>query len=164
MLLPRGLLLLPLLLFYCARPRLLLLHCSCSAAASTTTHSPRLSLRYTPGQEYRPHCDGACDGSPHLHGGRVATMLMYCETADSGGATSFTKANLHVQPERLSAVFFSYKDKLPGEGDAIMDDGLTEHSGCPVREGKKWVITQWMREGVSAEEGWEKFDPLGARL
>jgi len=36
-------------------------------------------IQYNPGQEYRPHCDGSCDGSPHLHGGRVATMLMYCK-------------------------------------------------------------------------------------
>jgi hypothetical protein len=36
-------------------------------------------IQYNPGQEYRPHCDGSCDGSPHLHAGRVATMLMYCK-------------------------------------------------------------------------------------
>ena len=34
-------------------------------------------IQYLHGQEYRPHCDGSCDGSPHLHAGRVATMLMY---------------------------------------------------------------------------------------
>merc|ERR1712232_671691 len=30
-------------------------------------------------QEYKHHCDGACDGSPHQLRGRVATMLIYCE-------------------------------------------------------------------------------------
>ena len=49
-------------------------------------------IQYLHGQEYRPHCDGACDGSPHLHAGRVATMLMYCRVAEAGGSTSFTKA------------------------------------------------------------------------
>lgn len=55
-------------------------------------------IQYLGGQEYRPHCDGSCDGSPHLHAGRVATMLMYCRVADSGGGTSFTKAGVHVKP------------------------------------------------------------------
>ena len=58
-------------------------------------------IQYLHGQEYRPHCDGSCDGSPHLHAGRVATMLMYCRVAEMGGSTSFTKAG------RVLSSFFS---------------------------------------------------------
>ena len=29
-----------------------------------------------------------------------------------------------------------------------MDDGYTEHSGCPVLEGEKWITVVWMRDGV----------------
>lgn len=29
-----------------------------------------------------------------------------------------------------------------------MDRGLTEHSGCPVRKGDKWLLAQWYREGT----------------
>ena len=32
--------------------------------------------------------------------------------------------------------------------DGRMDDGYTEHSGCPVLEGEKWITTVWMRDGV----------------
>jgi hypothetical protein len=45
-----------------------------------------------------------------------------------------------------------------------MDDGYTEHSGCPVLEGEKWITTFWMREGVTAEENWTKYDPSGVRI
>ena len=33
----------------------------------------------------------------------------------------------------------------------MMDPGFTEHSGCPVLDGEKWIATVWMREGVSLE-------------
>jgi hypothetical protein len=42
------------------------------------------------------------------------------------------------------ATFFSYKGP-----DGHMDEGYTEHSGCPVIKGEKWITTVWMREGVS---------------
>ena len=57
------------------------------------------------------------------------------------------------------AVFFSYLDAASGR----MDVGHTLHSGCPVVEGDKWVLTLWFRKGVSAAEPWERFDPTGAR-
>ena len=45
-----------------------------------------------------------------------------------------------------------------------MDDGLTEHSACPVLEGEKWVTVFWMRIGVSAEKPWTMFDPQGVPI
>lgn len=45
-----------------------------------------------------------------------------------------------------------------------MDEGFTEHSGCPVIEGEKWITTMWMREGVTASEPWTLFDPSGIRI
>jgi prolyl 4-hydroxylase len=116
-------------------------------------------IQYLPGQEYRPHCDGSCDGSPHLHAGRVATMLMYCRVADEWGGTSFTKAGVHVKPKQGQAAFFSYRG-----ANGTMDVELTEHSGCPVKSGVKWVVTQWLRSGVGKGESWSKFDPIGGRL
>ncbi len=43
-----------------------------------------------------------------------------------------------------------------------MDTGYTEHSGCPVLEGEKWITTVWMRDGVSESEPSTKYDPTGA--
>lgn len=38
----------------------------------------------------------------------------------------------------ISAIFFSYIDPKT----LIMDTGFTEHSGCPVFEGEKKIVTQ----------------------
>jgi hypothetical protein len=116
-------------------------------------------IQYNPSDQYTPHCDGGCDGDPYNPGGRVATAVMYCKVADLGGATTFTKADIFVKPEKGTATFFSYKGH-----DGKMDEGYTEHSGCPVIEGEKWITTFWMREGVSAEEPWMSFDPRGVKM
>lgn len=93
---------------------------------------------------YFPHCDGACSGLPHKEGGRIATMVLYCTIPSKGGATNFRKAGIHVEPKKGFGTFFAYV----GPEDLIMDDGFTEHSGCPVVEGEKKIVTQWIRLGV----------------
>ena len=116
-----------------------------------------MAVQYNPGQQYMLHCDGSCDGTPFVSGGRLATMLMYCEAADGGG-TAFPNAGVHVVPKRGQAVYFSFRG-VDGEGE--MENWHTEHSGCPVKSGSKWVITQWLRDGVSKENPHSRFDPSG---
>lgn len=50
-----------------------------------------------------------------------------------------------------SAVFFSYIDVETKE----IDSGFTEHSGCPVYEGDKKIVTQWIRLGVDEDHPWD---------
>ena len=66
---------------------------------------------------------------------------MYCAAADGGG-TAFPNAGVHVVPKRGQAVYFSFRSS---DSEGLMEDWHTEHSGCPVREGSKWVVTQWRR-------------------
>ncbi|CAM9997704.1 unnamed protein product, partial [Laminaria digitata] len=54
------------------------------------------------------------------------------------------------------AVFFSYLGP-----DNRTDKGRTRHSGCPIIKGTKWIATLWMRRGVTAEKGWQYYDPSG---
>jgi hypothetical protein len=108
---------------------------------------------------YTPHCDGDCTGLSHKHGTRMATMVMYCTTPLDGGHTNFPNAGVHVRPQFGSAVFFSYIDPET----RIMDSGFTEHSGCPVYEGEKKIVTQWIRLGVDAENPWNSFNTLGVK-
>jgi len=120
---------------------------------------PFTIIQYNKDDQYTPHCDGSCDFSKHKSTGRVATAVLYCKVADKGGATTFTKSNIFVKPSVGTATFFSYKGS-----DGRMDDGYTEHSGCPVLEGEKWITTAWMREGVTADNNWGMNDPSGVRI
>ncbi len=103
-------------------------------------------LRYRPGAEYRPHhdyFDPAQPGTPRIlqrGGQRVGTLVMYLNTPEAGGATTFPDVGLEVAPVRGNAVFFSYDRPEPGT--------LTLHGGAPVTAGEKWVATKWLREGV----------------
>jgi hypothetical protein len=103
---------------------------------------------------YLPHCDGDCDGRAFKDGGRIATMLMYCDIAKRGGATNFMNAGITVRPKKYSATFFSYINP----GTMMMDDGLTQHSGCPVIEGEKRIVTLWVRLGVDEENPWDSYN------
>ena len=78
--------------------------------------------------------------------------------AADGGGTAFPNAGVHVVPKRGQAVYFSFRSS---DSEGLMEDWHTEHSGCPVRKGKKWVVTQWLRDGVSKENPHSRFDPSG---
>ena len=108
------------------------------------------------GDQYRPHCDGECNGGKYSLGTRLATSLSYCVTADEGGYTVFTKSGLKVVPTAGQMLFFGYlyDGNTPG---VPMDHGHTEHSGCPLRRGSKWIATMWFREGVTEEKNWEYY-------
>jgi 2OG-Fe(II) oxygenase superfamily len=96
----------------------------------------------TPDQ-YTPHCDGDCTNELHKTGSRVATMVMYCDVPEVGGATNFQQANVYVQPVKGAAAFFSYMNA----DTYLHDEGFTTHSGCPVFVGTKRIAVQWMRVG-----------------
>ncbi|CAB9518364.1 Probable prolyl 4-hydroxylase [Seminavis robusta] len=108
---------------------------------------------------YTPHCDGDCTGLKHKHGTRMATMVMYCKIPQHGGHTNFRNAGIHIQPKMGNAIFFAYIDP----DTKVMDTGFTEHSGCPVFEGEKKIVTQWIRYGVDKENPWDSFNTLGIK-
>ena len=91
-------------------------------------------------------------GTKYARGGRVATLIHYCQAADLGGATVFPKTGIKVAPVTDSALLFAYK-----RDDGFMDDGNTLHTGCLVREGRKQIVTMWMREDANEREPWSNF-------
>ncbi len=101
-------------------------------------------LQYRPGAEYRPHYDyfnpdEAASARLLQRGGqRVATLVMYLNNPEKGGATTFPDVQLEVAPRRGNAVFFSYPRAHPSTG--------TLHGGAPVVAGEKWIATKWLRE------------------
>jgi hypothetical protein len=122
---------------------------------------PLMSIQYfgrgyndTTPDRYTPHCDGECNGKPHRAGSRMATMVIYCTVPERGGHTNFQNAGVHVKPSAGNAIFFSYIDPETKK----LDNGLTQHSGCPVYVGEKKIITQWVRHGVDQETDWTDFN------
>lgn len=109
-------------------------------------------LHYKPGYEYRPHCDGGCGYDPVTLGARVASSLLYCNVAEQGGSTIFTKDTTKFTPAKGDFLFFAYKHD---------PDFMSMHAACPVLKGVKSTATQWYREGVSADYTWEHVQDLG---
>ena len=81
-------------------------------------------------------------------------MVVYCTVPELGGSTNFRNAGVHVKPTVGNAVFFSYMDPL----SKLTDNRFTEHSGCPVYEGQKKIVTQWIRMGVDDKNPWDSFN------
>jgi prolyl 4-hydroxylase len=103
-------------------------------------------LHYTIGGEYQPHFDyfpPEQSGSA-LHtargGQRVATLIVYLNDVEGGGATVFPDAGITVTARRGAAVYFRYMNARR------QLDPLTLHGGAPVLSGEKWIMTKWMRE------------------
>lgn len=101
-------------------------------------------LRYQPGAEYKAHHDYFDPAQPGARtilargGQRVGTLVMYLNTPERGGATTFPEAGLEVAPIKGNAVFFSYPQPDPATRSL--------HAGAPVQAGEKWVATKWMRQ------------------
>ena len=101
-------------------------------------------LHYRPGAEYKPHYDyfdPAEPGTPTIlrrGGQRVGTLVIYLNTPEQGGGTTFPDVHMEVAPQRSNAVFFSYERPDPST--------RTLHGGAPVIAGDKWIATKWLRE------------------
>lgn len=100
-------------------------------------------LNYKEQAEYKPHqdfFDPTDPGTPYqlaLAGQRVATLLMYLNTPELGGATAFPDASIEVRAKKGRAVLFSYT--LPSASFRTL------HGGLPVLAGEKWAATKWLR-------------------
>lgn len=105
-------------------------------------------LRYGPGAQYKPHHDYFDPGEPSAEvllrrgGQRVATVVMYLNTPQQGGATVFPDVHLEVAAVKGNALFFSY--------DRPHSMTRTLHGGAAVKAGEKWIATKWLREQAHA--------------
>ena len=103
-------------------------------------------LHYRTGDEYKPHYDyfppdDAGSGAHLAQGGqRVASLVIYLNDVEDGGATVFPQLGLTVGPKKGAAVYFEYCNS---RGQV---DPQTLHGGLPVLRGEKWIATKWMRQ------------------
>ncbi|MFI2231806.1 2OG-Fe(II) oxygenase [Nocardia testacea] len=102
-------------------------------------------VRYRSGGQYVPHFDFFSPSDPgsifHLTGGgqRTATLIVYLNDVEAGGATHFPDAGVSVSPRKGQALYFRYFNNI-GQLDPA-----TLHAGLPVLAGQKWIINKWVR-------------------
>ncbi|MGE4430242.1 MAG: prolyl hydroxylase family protein [Sphingobium sp.] len=102
--------------------------------------------RYRPGQEYRLHCDyfpGTASYWPHMRaqgGQRCWTAMIYLNTVEAGGETSFPHAGLAIPPmEGRLLVWNNMREDGSPNPESL-------HAAQPVEAGTKYVLTHWFRE------------------
>jgi prolyl 4-hydroxylase len=119
-----------------------------------------------------PKC-GKGAGGPSC-GDRIATFIIVLDPAEEGGHTAFPRAgmtqkaiagidvhdagnipwycNTKYADKVLQAsakkgdglLFWDYAPNENDPTDALEVDG-SQHSGCPVVKGEKWIVTRWIR-------------------
>ncbi|MFO1220451.1 MAG: 2OG-Fe(II) oxygenase [Burkholderiaceae bacterium] len=95
-------------------------------------------IRYLPGQKFSPHFDYL---NPNAIGigvkQRLASVLIYLNDVDAGGATSFPDAGISVSPMAGAALYFAYRTPRRAS--------MTYHSGEPPGHGAvKWLAVKWL--------------------
>ena len=130
-------------------------------------------LRYEKDQEYKGHFDYFFDEVSVQNGGnRLATVLMYLESPESGGETVFGNVPKPATQTREAGFSECAMDGLAvkaEKGDAVLFWSLTTagtldkgslHGSCPVISGIKFAATKWYHVGHYAQgrERGEKVD------
>lgn len=101
--------------------------------------------RYTPGQEFKEHCDWFDADAPYWPGEverggqRSWTAMVYLNEVEEGGTTEFVKIGVSVPPQ--PGMLLLWNNALP-DGSP---NQATMHAATPVIRGIKYVITKWFR-------------------
>lgn len=109
-------------------------------------HEPPNVLSYEPGERFSDHFDFVDPALPFGRteienlGQRVATCLTYLSDAYEGGETHFLDLDLRFKGAVGDClVFFNVTpDQSP--------DQKTRHAGLPPTSGRKWLLSQWVRD------------------
>ena len=113
--------------------------CRRLAAASNTEvgqGEPLQVLRYSAGQEYKPHFD-AIDRADNQ---RILTFLVYLNDDFEGGETEFLATGLKVKGRKGDGLLFRNAD------DSGRPDPNAQHAGLPPTKGAKLLASRWIRQ------------------
>jgi prolyl 4-hydroxylase len=103
-------------------------------------------LSYEPGQQYKQHADYFNPEYPafaemlSILGQRAATCLTWLNEDFAGGETDFPRAGFRHKGRTGDAMLFMNvtQDQKP--------DPMSVHAGLPVSQGRKWLLSQWVRD------------------
>lgn len=116
------------------------------SSRATTTASSRSHVVTSSNEDIETHLEDYNELGTTTND-RYATILMYLNDVEAGGATVFPRLNLVVEPiERSAVVWFNHH--VNG-----FSDERTLHTGCPVLLGSKWIATKWPREVANSFNG-----------
>lgn len=109
-------------------------------------HEPPNVISYEPGQQFEEHFDFIEPKSDHfraeldLLGQRVVTCITYLNDGFEGAETAFPLAGLKLRGAPGDCIVFLN----------ILPDGTpdrrTLHAGLPPKRGRKWILSQWLRD------------------
>jgi len=101
--------------------------------------------RYTEGQQFKAHTDWFPAGTAYWEqekarfGQRSITAMAYLNPVEQGGATSFPKLGIAIEPRPGTLLIWNNADENG------VPNPYTLHAGTPVVKGSKYVITKWYR-------------------
>jgi prolyl 4-hydroxylase len=109
-------------------------------------HEAPSVLSYTVGQEFRQHFDFV-ELPTFAHelailGQRVLTCLTYLNDDYDAGETHFPRLGLRLRGKMGDALLFCNVTQTREP------DLLTLHAGLPPTRGRKWLLSQWVRDRV----------------
>lgn len=120
------------------------------ALALPVSHGEGLSVaHYAVAEEFKPHADGIWSGAEpeaiaafEADGGqRLFTAMVYLNSVEAGGGTSFPKLGFRVDPAPGRLLIFA--NTPAGDRDVTV---RALHAGEPVTGGEKWAAVSWWRE------------------
>jgi prolyl 4-hydroxylase len=103
-------------------------------------------ISYEVGQEYRAHYDFIppavleSDATQRRRGQRTVTVVTYLSDDFDGGETAFTRLDLKFKPAKGDALV--WMNVLPNGSP----DPATQHAGLAPTRGRKWILSQWIRD------------------
>lgn len=102
-------------------------------------------LHYDPGQRFTPHYDFLDERMPGpaknvaMFGQRIVTLLVYLNDDYTGGETDFPDVRYRFRGKTGDALMFG--NVTPNGAP----DARTLHAGLAPVSGKKWLLSQWVR-------------------
>ena len=110
------------------------------AAATGTNYEqgePLQVLSYNPGDEYKPHSDAIPPSASTNQ--RIATFLVALNAGYDGGETAFPRLGIEWRGQVGEALHFRNVDAAGNPSAAMW------HAGTPVRRGRKFLLSKWLR-------------------
>ena len=103
---------------------------------------------YEVGQEFKPHTDFFEDHELEINGGalgqRSYTVMIYLNSTEAGGETTFPLIDKEFSPSEGQAVIWCNLNP------DLSPNAFSMHHAKQVRKGYKAIITKWFRTGIPA--------------